>query len=248
MRVVIQQLASQSAECVQRGLLLARVRGDQRSLLGGAGVATTYDGLRAVLLLLNTDAEWHADTIARSMIESYADVAGLAAQPGYDSRMVLESHIQQRKLYAKLAKAGTVPGAEEKVAFHAGHIAKMEKDGVKRLSVSPRFDAANLPVDYRLIYGDFSVAAHGDYLALHARHLGTGSVRVGDRMTDYAFLKCAWVATTLAHGAAALLPHFAEIDTAALEQTLAPAFAYEGRMSEFRQEALANQGQQTDGR
>lgn len=247
-REPIQQLASKCAECIQQGLLLATVRGDQKSLLAAAGIATVYDGLRAVLLLLNTPAEWHADTVARSMIESYADVAGLAAQPGYDRRMVMESHIQQRRLYAGLAKAGTVEGAEEKAAFHAGHVAKMRKDGVRRLSVSQRFEAANLPVDFRLIYADFSVSAHGDYLALHARHLGTGSVRAGERMTDYAFLKCAWVATAMAHGAAALLPHFAEVDGSALEQTLAPAFGYEATMNAFRQEALESQARQTYGR
>lgn len=245
MRDSIHLLATKVAECVNAGLLLATVRGDQKSLLGAAGIATVYDGLRAVLLLLNSEAEWHADTIARSMIEAYADVAALAAQPDYTKRMRLESHIQQRRLYAGLARAATVKDAGEKADFHATHASQLEKEGVRRLSVTQRFDAANLPVEFRLIYADLSIAAHADYLALHARHLGTGSVRAGERMTDYAFLKCAWVSTAMAHGAAALLPHFADVDAEALEQTLAPAFEHEAAMNEYQQDALASQAAQT---
>ena len=66
-------------------------------------------------------------------------------------------------------------------------------------------------------------------------------------MTDYAYLKRAWVASVMAHGAAALLPHFADVNETALAESLAPAFGYEAQMTRFQEEALANQAQQARG-
>lgn len=234
LREVIPDLVAQAGSCIADALALATVRADARSRLGGAAIATLYDSLCGVLRLLNTEAEWCANVITRSMIEAYSHASALALQSGYERRMALESHSNQARLYQSLK----IDGAKDRAQWHSAHASALRESGVERLSVGDRFRAANLPKDFRLIYADLSAGAHSDYAALVTKHLGQPGVQFGSQMTNYAFVKCAWVSTAMTHGGAVLLPHFAEVELAALEAALAPIKAFEDRIQSYRDEAL----------
>jgi hypothetical protein len=239
LREAIPGLVSQAGSCIQGALALAAVRGDERSLLGGAAIATLHDSLCGVLRLLNTEAEWCADLITRSMIEAYAHAAGLALQPGYERRMALESHCKQSELYRDLG----IEDAPHKAEWHSAQAEILRKAGVERLSIRDRFRAAEIPRDFKLIYADLTAGAHSDYVALITKHVGNTGVRLGSPMTDYALVKSAWVSTALAHGGAVLLPHFADVDLTALQEALAPLTGIEDGIQSYREEALRRQHQ-----
>ena len=239
LREAIPELVAQAGGCLVTALALATVRADTRSRLGGAAIATLYDSLCGVLRLLNTEAEWCANVVTRSMIEAYSHASALALQAGYERRMALETHSNQARLYHSLK----IDGAKDAAKWHSARAAALRKSGVERLSVGDQFRAANLPKDFRLIYADLSAGVHSDYAALVTKHLGQPGVQCGSQMTDYAFVKCAWVSTALTHGGAVLLPHFADVELPALEAALAPIKGFEDRIQSYRDEALIRHNQ-----
>ena len=166
----------------------------------------------------------------------------LALQPGYERRMALESHCKQSELYRDLG----IEDAADKAKWHSAQAEIMRKSGVQRLSIRDRFRAAELPRDFKLIYADLTAGAHSDYAALITKHVGHTGVRLGSPMTDYALVKSAWVSTALAHGGAVLLPHFADVDLTALQETLAPLKGIEDGIQGYREEALRRQRQGDD--
>ena len=64
-------------------------------------------------------------------------------------------------------------------------------------------------------------------------------------MMDYGLVKSAW-ATVIAHGGVVLLSHFADVDTTALQEALAPIKIIEDHIQGFREQALSRHNRACD--
>lgn len=161
------------------------------TLIGGAGLkrdpvaitqacllATIVDGLAAVIALITSPGQAHADTVNRSLIEALGDLHHLCADPGFYDQLKLTSALRQKAaaqsfIERRLNDPATIlqQGLAMREAREQSKIIdELEAKGVKPVGPSIRIEAPELSEDLVGVYSLHSFAAHHDLTALSKRH------------------------------------------------------------------------------
>jgi hypothetical protein len=167
--------------------MMDRLRPKQEQSLT-VGVYLRLVELAGALLTLIESRDWiGVPIILRSMIESYADLKNLFADPTYARRMEATVAQAWTKLLEKARKgenpflADLSDADQEHQLFqqHSERLQELLQQGFKPLQPHERFEIAGLASE-RVVYGRLSAETHGDAGAVLRRHLilGEGEPRL----------------------------------------------------------------------
>jgi len=202
--------------------------------VGCAIIGHRFDGYRACLHLIGSPGEASIPGILRILLESFADLRALAADPTYVRRMLMQASQKRHRVVAGMLAAykdnaehkGTVERAERELAAIAKVIADLKDEGVSGgLTVAERFKLGDLSLEQGFIYGDLSAHTHADFASIMARHLGKEKLQLGAPLSDQSFVK------------ALVLPTFILLDSLLLMSKL--AMFDETKMTQLRERGVS---------
>ena len=118
--------------------------------------------------------------LLRSIMESYADLLALIADPTYVDRM-LATFVKEKKRLLKsvqrspaspyLSPLGVQMDIPQALAALDEELEQFRKKGKQPLSASDRFDAAKLTQEYQTMYWQLCLEGHNNVSALEERHI-----------------------------------------------------------------------------
>lgn len=183
-------IAQRAHDAAARLLGSASLKRDDLTIVSASLLATIIDGLGAVIALVSSVGQGHANTVNRSLIEALGDLHHLAADPNYLLRLQLTS-AQKRKAIAqsfieqRLGDPGTTleMAMAKREAQQASEVVKLLERKVKSLGPGARVNAPNLPKDVQGVYALHCSDAHHDLTALHSRHFRGDRLIFGDTLS-----------------------------------------------------------------
>jgi hypothetical protein len=152
--------------------------------------ATTADGLHAVIAVVASRGQAHADTILRSMVEALGDLYHLRADAAYLQRLKLTSAVKiKTDGEAFIEESHDDPALRHLVELTksicreaGGRSASLSKS-YKVIGPPERVRAPGLPPQAVSMYGQLSFDAHHDIIALQRRHLHDGNIHFGTTLS-----------------------------------------------------------------
>ena len=166
---------------------------DPQQLAVAAIYATILQSTDECLLLLNRSSVTSVGSIIRSMLESFADLCAVIAEPTYVERMLATFEDQKLRLlknmsrsrsdefYKDLAGQLDVEAMKSQVSTA---LSEYRSRGHQALSNAERFREADLIYIYESLYWHLCLSGHNDISSLERRH-----IRVSDGSVELIMLR-----------------------------------------------------------
>jgi hypothetical protein len=151
-----------------------------------AYLSTIFDQAESCMILLQNKKFAGIEIIQRSSPEAYVHLTNLVDNPAYIENIATKFHFELARLLKEGAKGTNVylagldksqPAADALKEAEA-ELARLEKQGIKPMSIFDAFDLAKMADVYRSAYNSLCAEAHNDLRAVRRRHL----VREGDQL------------------------------------------------------------------
>ena len=152
--------------------------------------ATITDGLQAVVVLVPSHGQAHADTIVRSMLEALGDLYHLVADPCYLDRLELTSAQNVKKSSEDFIRdrhsdpdvADVVEFAKAKCREANATITSLTGRS-KPIKPSARVQAPGLPTEVARVFALECFDAHHDLTVLERRYFDGPRISAGDTLS-----------------------------------------------------------------
>ena len=140
--------------------------------------ATIIEQVGSIAILAETEKSAGADTILRSALEAYADLKAILRDPDYIHNMnaaFFSEWIRLFKNERSFSMADGVDDIKETLEGYEKALAELKKNNRGPLSNRARFERADLPDQWLVIYNILSSESHNNLRSLIDRHMDASS-------------------------------------------------------------------------